>query len=134
MYTKTIIIGRLAKDPEKKTSDTGHTYCHAGIISNGSYAGKQTSSYFPITAYGDLAAAMPEKYKKGDLVLAECRTISKKCDTYTHMIIELILEKIQLLARPRKDCMEYVIREEIGKQMEDILPDKFGSEIGHHYE
>lgn len=74
MFNKIILMGRLTKDPELKTTQSGVTMCRFSIAVDRSYAKqgqeKQTD-FFDITAWRNTAEFVCKYFTKGRMILIE---------------------------------------------------------------
>lgn len=62
-----VISGRITRDPELKTSQTGMTYCQFTIANSRK---KDESNFFNFTAFGKTAEYLNSYAKKGSYVIA----------------------------------------------------------------
>jgi single-stranded DNA-binding protein len=70
-YQKLIIVGNVTRDPQRRTSEKGDvTYT---TFSVGVSDGKDSTVFFPVTAFGKQSEAVAEYVSKGRQVLVEGR-------------------------------------------------------------
>lgn len=63
------VIGRLTRDPEKKSFDGGSSV-HIGIAENKITKGKSTTSFWDLTVWGEFGKTCLEQLHKGDGIAA----------------------------------------------------------------
>jgi single-strand DNA-binding protein len=68
MYSKTIIVGRLGKDPEKRFTPEGKAVTSFSVAVD---SGKDKTTWFRVSAWDKLADLCDEYLSKGKLVLVE---------------------------------------------------------------
>lgn len=76
MVNKVTLIGRLGKDPEKKTLPSGASYVRFSLASNESYKDKEgnwkdQTEWHNIIMWRDMADRAEKQLKKGSLVFLE---------------------------------------------------------------
>lgn len=74
MFNKVILMGRLTKDPEIRTTQTGIQMCRFSIACERRYSGnngeKQTD-FFDVTAWRQIADFVCKYFSKGKMILVE---------------------------------------------------------------
>lgn len=74
MFNKVILMGRLTKDPEIRTTQTGITMCRFSIAVERRFSGnngeKQTD-FFDVTAWRQTADFVSKWFSKGKMILVE---------------------------------------------------------------
>ena len=70
-YSKATIIGRLARDPSFKMTQSGMAICEITVAVNTFFRGEKTASFFDVVAFGKTAEIVNEKTRKGDEVLVD---------------------------------------------------------------
>jgi single-strand DNA-binding protein len=101
---KVIIVGRLTKDPEKRTIPSGLSVASFGVATNSYYKDKSGNSnekveFHNVVLFGNLADTASTYLKKGSLALFEGRLQTSKWDDKdgnTRYRTEIIAEKMQL--------------------------------------
>jgi single-strand DNA-binding protein len=76
MFSKTIIVGHLGRDPELRFTPGGQQVCSFSVATNRSWtdqSGQQQdkTTWFRVTAWGKLAELCQQYLSKGRLVLVE---------------------------------------------------------------
>jgi single-strand DNA-binding protein len=71
-------IGNLCADPELRFSGDGKAYCRLRLavstpVTPGDWKGKQTTTYYGITAFGSMAENASESFQKGDRIIVTGR-------------------------------------------------------------
>lgn len=70
---KIFLVGNLTADPIAKTTTTGKTLVNFSVACNDNIAGKEHTSFFPCTAWGNQANYLASYVKKGDTVVIDGR-------------------------------------------------------------
>ena len=70
-YSKATIIGRMARDPSFKMTQSGMAICEITVAVNTFSRGEKTASFFDVVAFGKTAEIVNEKTRKGDEVLVD---------------------------------------------------------------
>ncbi|MBC2305841.1 single-stranded DNA-binding protein [Listeria booriae] len=75
MINRFLLTGRLTRDPHFEITTTGKRFCRFTVASKRNFRDKKTNKYesdFPsFICFGDVAAAVADYLKKGDLVELE---------------------------------------------------------------
>lgn len=76
MFSKTIIVGHLGRDPELRFTPSGQQVCSFSVATNRSWtdqSGQQQdkTTWFRVTAWGKLAELCQQYLTKGRMVLVE---------------------------------------------------------------
>jgi single-strand DNA-binding protein len=76
MFSKTIVVGHLGRDPELRFTPSGQQVCSFSVATNRSWtdqSGQQQdkTTWFRVTAWGKLAELCQQYLTKGRLVLVE---------------------------------------------------------------
>jgi single-strand DNA-binding protein len=108
-FNKAIIIGRVTKDPETRTTPNGQTVASIGVASNrvwntNSGEKQEKVEYHSIVAWGKLAEICGQYLTKGQLVLFEGRLETRTWDGQDGVKrskTEIIAENMQMGPRPR---------------------------------
>lgn len=106
---KTILIGRLTKDPELKTTQGGTSVCSFSIANNYSYgsgdAKKETVSYFNCVAWAKGGELIAQYMHKGDRIGIEGRLQQRSWekDGQKHYAVEVVVDSFQFLNSPKAD-------------------------------
>jgi single-strand DNA-binding protein len=76
---KAMIIGNVTRDPDARTTPSGHTVCSFGVATNRRWKDQQTSEmkeqveFHNVVAWGRLAETCKQYLKKGSKVYVEGR-------------------------------------------------------------
>jgi single-strand DNA-binding protein len=62
---KVTLVGRLGKDPEHQTSQSGKTFCKFSIATNDGYGDNKKTNWHNCTAFGKVADIINQYVKKG---------------------------------------------------------------------
>ena len=74
MYNKTILMGRLTRDPELKTTPSGESVCTFSIAVDRRYQTKgeeKKTDFFNIVAWRQTGEFVSRYFKKGNMILVE---------------------------------------------------------------
>lgn len=110
---KVFLIGRLTRDPEKKTLPSGQVVCSFGLATDRFWTDKngkkqQETEFHNIVLYGKLAEIASQYLKKGKLVFIEGRLRTRTWEDETkqkRQKTEIIVERLQLGPRMQKEAL-----------------------------
>src|SRR3990172_12825676 len=76
MYSKTIVVGHLGRDPELRYTQAGDGVCSFSVATSRKYTNKvgekiEETTWFKVAVWGKMGEACQEYLKKGSLVLVE---------------------------------------------------------------
>jgi len=108
-FNKTIIVGRVTKDPETRTTPNGQTVASIGVATNrvwntNSGERQEKVEYHSIVAWGKLAEICGQYLSKGQLVLFEGRLETRTWegqDGVKRSKTEIIAENMQMGPRTK---------------------------------
>lgn len=83
MYNRVILMGRLTRDPELRTTQSGTTLCRIGIAVERNFAKQgqeRQTDFFDITCWGQQADFVSKYFSKGRMIHVEGRLQN---DNYT---------------------------------------------------
>ncbi len=69
MYNHIIIVGRVGRKPELKTSKDGKTYCRLSVVSDDGFGSNKSSTWHDVSAFGKTAENACKYLDKGSLCL-----------------------------------------------------------------
>jgi len=105
---KVIIIGRLTRDPELKTTQGGTSVCGFSIASNFSYgsgdAKKETVSFFNCVAWAKSGEIIAQYQHKGDRVCIMGRLQQRSWDDAEgkkRQTVEIVVDGFQFLSQKK---------------------------------
>jgi len=134
MINKVFLQGRLTKNPEVITLETGTKVANFSIAYNRPYKDKdgnwqEETSFFDVKAFNGLTEKV-QKLRKGDMVLIEGHLVQERWQDKetgkTLSRVRIIAEKIQLLKRTSKTQTEEVeLLDELSTEQNDDLEDLF---------
>ncbi len=81
MYSHTVILGRITKDPELKQTGTGISVTSFSVAVDRNYipkGGERKSDFFEIVAWRGTAEFICRNFKKGEKILVEGAMESRK--------------------------------------------------------
>ena len=102
---RVVLIGRLTRDPETKTTATGTKVAEFSIAVD--KRGKdEVASFFRVKAWGNQAEYVGNYLNKGRLVAIDGRLEQRSYekDGQKREVIEVVAESVQGLDRPRDDA------------------------------
>lgn len=104
---KTIIIGRLTKDPELRTTQNGTPVCSFTIANNRTYVAagekKESVNFFNCVAWAKTGEVIAEHCKKGQRMGIEGRLQQRTWDDQDgkkHQVVEIVVDNFQFLSPP----------------------------------
>ena len=75
---KALILGRLGRDPEMKTSQSGTAVCRFSVAVTEKYNGDERTEWFNVVAFGKTAEVAAKYLAKGSQVFIEGRIQTRK--------------------------------------------------------
>jgi len=109
MVNRVVLIGRLTRDPEQRTTTTGKSVCDFSIAVTKRFKptdGSPDADFFRVSAWGGTADYVGNYLTKGRLVAVEGRLQSRKytaSDGSNREVVEIVADNVQALDRPRED-------------------------------
>lgn len=105
-YNKSILVGRLTKDPESNFTQSGKQVVKFTLVVNRPFINKQTNQrdcdFIPITVWGKQAEACANYLSKGRLVLVDGRIqVSKYTDQQgqNRIFTEVVANAVRFLEK-----------------------------------
>jgi len=104
-----VIVGRLTRDPELRTTSTGKDVVEFSIAVNKRIkpAEGADADFFRVKAWGQTASYVGEYIGRGRLVSVDGRLESRKYtdkDGNNREIVEIVADNVNALDRPREDA------------------------------
>lgn len=106
---RVILIGRLTRDPEGRTTNTGKTVVNFSIAVDKRIKpqdGSPTADFFNVSAWGNTADFVVNYLQKGRLIAVDGRLSTRKYTTQdgqNREVYEIVADNVQGLDRPRDD-------------------------------
>jgi single-strand DNA-binding protein len=106
---RVVLVGRLTRDPELRTTQTGKSVCDFSIAVSKRVKpqdGSPDADFFRVTAWSQTADYVSTYLTKGRLVAVDGRLQSRKfqaSDGQNREVVEIVAENVQGLDRPRDD-------------------------------
>ena len=96
---KAIIIGRLGKDPEVRTSQAGKAFCSMTVATDSGFGDKRVTDWHTVVTFDKQAENCGRFLKKGSSVYVEGRISYDKYekDGQTRYTTRIIANTVQLL-------------------------------------
>lgn len=110
MINRIVLIGRVVRDPELRTTSTGKSVVEMSIAVNKRVKptdGSPDADFFRIKAWGQTADYINSYIDKGRLVAVDGRLETRKYqdkDGNNREIVEIIADNVNGLDRPREDA------------------------------
>ena len=110
MINRVVLVGRLTRDPELRTTQTGKSVCDFSIAVTKRFKpqdGSPDADFFRVNAWGGTADYVSNYLHKGRLVAVDGRIQSRKytaSDGSNREVVEIVAENVQALDRPRDDA------------------------------
>lgn len=109
---KAILIGRLTKDIELKTTQGGVSVCSFSIAVDRKYKvdGERVTDFFNIVAWRQTAEFVAAHFHKGDKIAVEgeiqTREYNSMIDAKKNKIVEIIAESVDFCESKKADAPE----------------------------
>lgn len=109
MINRVVLVGRLARDPELRSTNTGKSVCDFSLAVSKRIKptdGSPDADFFRVTAWDKTAEYVAKYLSKGRLVAVDGRLQSRKytaSDGSNREVVEVIADNVQGLDRPRED-------------------------------
>ncbi|MEJ5169533.1 MAG: single-stranded DNA-binding protein [Fimbriimonadales bacterium] len=105
MVNRVVLVGRLTRDPEQKTTPNGNSVCDFSIAVERRFKqeGGQDADFFRVTAWGKTAEYVGRYLAKGRLVAVDGRLQSRRYtaqDGTSREVEEIVADSVQGLDRP----------------------------------
>ncbi len=127
---KVILVGRLTKDPEARTTPSGQTVCNFGLATNRVWTDRETNQkqekteFHNIVLWRKLAEIAAQYLKKGSLVLIEGRMETRSwqdANGNKRYKTEVVTESMQLGPRSNyQETKQPPLKENVSTQEDDI--------------
>ncbi len=121
---KTFLIGRVTKDPEVLSTQSGKKVCRISLATN-QFMGKgkeDKTTFHNIVAWGTIADVAEKYVTKGQEIMIEGRIDNrsyKKKDGSNGYISEVVVERLQLGSKPKNETQGKQASKE---EVDDSLP------------
>ena len=107
---KLIIIGNLTRDPESRTTPSGHTVCNFDVAVNERRGGQDSTSYFRVSAWDKTGEACQRYLSKGKKVFVagpvSVRTYQNN-NGETKVSVEIAANDVEFLSARENDSPTY---------------------------
>ncbi len=109
MINRVVLVGRLTRDPELKTTVSGKNVCDFSIAvqkRSKPADGSSDADFFRVSCWDKTAEYVSNYLTKGRLVAVDGRLTSRKytaSDGTNREVVEVVAESVQGLDRPRDD-------------------------------
>lgn len=100
MYSKTVLVGRLGKDPEQMYTKSGKGVTTFSIATTEKYNGEEKTTWHNIVTWGKLSDICAQYLHKGSLVMIEGRIENRSYeanDGATKYVSEIIAREMKML-------------------------------------
>ena len=105
MVNEVILIGRLGRDPELKTTTTGKTVCSASLATSEKINNQEVTTWHDLVAWDKTGELMAQYGRKGQLayVKGQIRKRSWEKDGQQRIAVEIIVRQFRSLERAPQD-------------------------------
>ncbi len=109
MVNRVVLVGRLTRDPERRTTTSGSAVCEFSIAVQKRMKpreGQPDADFFRVKAWGNQADYVANYLTKGRLVAIDGRLEQRRFTDsagQNREVIEVVAESVQGLDRPRDD-------------------------------
>lgn len=125
MLNKLIIQGRILKEIELKTSESGTEYVIFTLVWSEKYGEKQQSCFLKCIAYKHNATFLEKFFDKGDIILAEGKLTTEKYADHEQekWVTQLLVDKLHFpgIKKAQADNEEKDANSE-DEEDEEVLP------------
>lgn len=110
MINRVVLVGRLTRDPELRTTTTGKSVCDFSIAVQKKIKptdGSPDADFFRVNCWEKTAEFVSNYLHKGRLVAVDGRLQARKYtdkDGNNREVVEIVAENVQGLDRPRDDA------------------------------
>lgn len=110
MINRVVLVGRLTRDPELRTTQTGKSVCDFSIAVNKRFKpqdGSPDADFFRVSSWDKTAEYVSNYLTKGRLVAVDGRLQTRKytgSDGVNREVVEVVADNVQGLDRPRDDA------------------------------
>ncbi|MBL8061202.1 MAG: single-stranded DNA-binding protein [Chthonomonas sp.] len=110
MINRVVLVGRLVRDPELRTTQSGKSVCDITIAVDKRIKptdGSPTADFFRVNCWEKTADFVANYLTKGRLVAVDGRLTSRKftaSDGTNREVVEVVADNVQGLDRPRDDA------------------------------
>lgn len=108
MINRVVIVGRLTRDPELRTTTTGKQVASFGVAVDDPF-NKEHTNFFTASAWGTTADFVVKYLTKGRLVAVDGRLSQRKYTTQdgqNREAVEIVADRVQGLDRPKDGAGE----------------------------
>lgn len=107
MLNKVILIGRLTKDPELRSTAQGISTCSFNIAVDRNYqSGEKKTDFINCTAWRGTAEFVSKYFQKGSLICAEGSIQTRSCqgdDGKMHYATDVVVDRVYFVERKRTE-------------------------------
>ena len=110
-YNKVILVGRLTRDPEMRTTNTGKNVAKFAIAVDKRFKPKDsnepTADFFDVSVWGQTADYVNQYIQKGRMVLVDGRIEMRKYtdkDGQPRTAVEVTADQVTAMDRPRDEA------------------------------
>lgn len=124
MLNKIIIQGRILKEIELKTSESGTDYVIFTLVWSEKYGEKQQSCFLKCIAYRHNATFLEKFFDKGDVILAEGKLTTEKYEDHGQekWVTQLLVDKLHFPGSKKSQSDNEEKSEEKDDENEEVLP------------
>ena len=100
MINKAILVGRLGKDPDVRTTPNGKTVCKFSLATDSGFGDKRTTDWHNVVCFDRQAEFCRNYMRKGSLVYVEGRISTRQYekDGIKQYITEILANTVQSLS------------------------------------
>jgi single-strand DNA-binding protein len=130
MINRVVIIGRLTRDPEMKTTSTGKAVVEISVAVTKKFKpqdGSPDADFFRVQAWEKTAEYISNYLTKGRLVAVDGRLTTRKWtkDGIEREVVEIVADSVQSLDSPKDDAPKTKGTSKVSTaDIEDIFADE----------
>lgn len=110
MVNRVVIVGRMTRDPEMRTTATGKSIVSVSVAVTKKFKpqdGSPDADFFNVSAWDKTAEYISNYLTKGRLIAVDGRLSSRKYtakDGTEREVVEIVADSVQSLDRPKDDA------------------------------
>ncbi len=129
MVNRVVIVGRLTRDPEMKTTSTGKAVVEISVAVTKKFKpqdGSPDADFFRVQAWEKTAEYISNYLTKGRLVAVDGRLTTRKWtkDGIEREVVEIVADSVQSLDSPKDDAPKTKGTSKVAADIEDIFADE----------
>ncbi len=127
MFNKVILIGRLGRDPELKTAQSGKSYTSFTLATNDGFGDNKRTDWHNVTAFGTTAESICKYLKKGSACTIDGRIQyeSYEKDGVKHNTTKIIADRATFIGSKADNTNEPSQQQKANEYQKPMSDDTF---------